>query len=373
MCIRDSNNVAIGRYAIADGAGTGNNCTSDNNTVIGINVGTQLTTGGNNCAVGAYALDACTTGASNVCMGRSSLSALTTASDNTAIGHEAMDACTTGSYNTAVGYQALDEITTGTRNVAVGYRCLAGPGDGSHNTAVGQACMESQTTGQYNACFGQYAGQNSTTGDENTVIGRGVGINITTGGENVIIGSGLGTIGDTLTTGSRNVMIARNGDFAASDRTDALVISAGNTLVTDMGEGTSWIGAHNSSGNAGNEYRAQNESTWDTTSDRRIKKNIVDNNNGLALLNKIQVRNFEYRTEEEITELPSTCVVRSSGTKLGVIAQEVQDILPDIVEEGVEGCLSVKPDNITWYLVNAVKELSAENTALKARLDAAGL
>ena len=29
--------------------------------------------------------------------------------------------------------------------------------------------------------------------------------------------------------------------------------------------------------------------------------------------------------------------------------------------------------NLTWYLVNAVKELSAENTALKQRLDAAGL
>jgi len=35
--------------------------------------------------------------------------------------------------------------------------------------------------------------------------------------------------------------------------------------------------------------------------------------------------------------------------------------------------MSVNPDNLTWYLVNAVKELSAENNALKARLDAAGL
>ena len=184
-----------------------------------------------------------------------------------------------------------------------------------------------------------------------------------------MLGCGLGTFGDTLTTGSRNVLIGRNVDVGASDRSDALVISAGNALVTDLGDGTSWIGAHDSGGSAGNMYRAQNESTWDTTSDRRIKKNIVDNNNGLALLNKIQVRNFEYRIEEEITELPSTCVVRSSGTKLGVIAQEVQDILPDIVEEGVEGCLSVKPDNITWYLVNAVKELSAKVEELESKLN----
>ena len=118
-------------------------------------------------------------------------------------------------------------------------------------------------------------------------------------------------------------------------------------------------------------YRAQNESTWDTTSDRRIKKNIVDNNNGLALLNKIQVRNFEYRTEEEITDFPRALdvVVRSPGTKLGVIAQEVQEILPDIIEEGDSGCLSVKPDNITWYLVNAVKELSAKVEELESKLN----
>jgi len=30
------------------------------------------------------------------------------------------------------------------------------------------------------------------------------------------------------------------------------------------------------------------------------------------------------------------------------------------------GCLSVNPDNLTWYLVNAIKELSAKVTALEA-------
>ena len=34
---------------------------------------------------------------------------------------------------------------------------------------------------------------------------------------------------------------------------------------------------------------------------------------------------------------------------------------------------TVQTDPIMWALVNAVKELSAENTALKQRLDAAGL
>jgi hypothetical protein len=38
-----------------------------------------------------------------------------------------------------------------------------------------------------------------------------------------------------------------------------------------------------------------------TVSDERIKKNITDNNIGLEAINKIQVRNFEYRTEDEIS------------------------------------------------------------------------
>ena len=61
------------------------------------------------------------------------------------------------------------------------------------------------------------------------------------------------------------------------------------------------------------------------------------------------------------------------GIQLGVIAQEIETILPDVVKTESTGVKSVDPDNLTWYLVNAVKELSSENNALKARLDAAGL
>ena len=39
-----------------------------------------------------------------------------------------------------------------------------------------------------------------------------------------------------------------------------------------------------------------------------------------------------------------------------------------MVTEESTGVLSVNPDNLTWYLVNAVKELSAKNDALEARI-----
>ena len=135
------------------------------------------------------------------------------------------------------------------------------------------------------------------------------------------------------------------------------------------------MGPGNSSGTYGNMYQGNNSSSWSTTSDRRIKKNIVDNTVGLSEILQLRVRNFEYRLPEEIEdEVIATGAVESTGTKVGVIAQEVQEILPEIVDTHEEtGVLSVNPDNLTWYLVNAVQELSAENAALKARLDAAGL
>ena len=39
-----------------------------------------------------------------------------------------------------------------------------------------------------------------------------------------------------------------------------------------------------------------------------------------------------------------------------------------MVKEESTGVLSVNPDNMTWHLVNAVKELSAQVTALTERL-----
>ena len=100
-------------------------------------------------------------------------------------------------------------------------------------------------------------------------------------------------------------------------------------------------------------------------------KNIEDNTTGLDKIKQIQVRNFEYRTKDEITDFenPDAVVVDQEGSQLGVIAQEIETILPDVVITETTGCKSVNPDNLTWYLVNAVKELSAEVEQLKSQLN----
>ena len=132
-----------------------------------------------------------------------------------------------------------------------------------------------------------------------------------------------------------------------------------------------FMGPGKADGSYGNMYQGNNSTTWSTTSDIRIKKNIVDNNIGLAEILKLKVKNFEYRLPEEIEEEKIAArAVASPGIKVGVIAQEVEDILPDIVEtHESSGVKSVDANNLTWYLVNAIKELSAEVEQLKSQLN----
>ena len=122
--------------------------------------------------------------------------------------------------------------------------------------------------------------------------------------------------------------------------------------------------------NGGGVYQGNNSTVWSITSDQRLKKNIVDNTVGLSAINAIQVRNFEYRLPEEVTDLPQNQAINISGVQLGAIAQELAQVLPDCVKTESTGVMSVDTTNITWHLINAVKELSAELNALKAKVGA---
>ena len=237
----------------------------------------------------------------------------TTGVNCTAVGYDALTANTTANNNTAVGKQALQNATTGHGNTTVGYYTLTSCSTGDNNVAVGQwsgSYVNALTTGQYNVFLGNFTRGSSTTPSKQPVIGYDMGA------------------------------------FAGN-----------NTFSVQASSGS---------------YQSNNSSTWSTTSDIRIKKNIVENATGLDAIEKIQVRNFEYKTQDEIiTDNPELEEVidsigqKPTGQQLGVIAQEIEEILPDVVETQTTGIKTVNPDNLTWYLVNAVKELSAEVKKLK--------
>ena len=85
-------------------------------------------------------------------------------------------------------------------------------------------------------------------------------------------------------------------------------------------------------------------------------------------MTQIQVRNFEYRVAEEVTELPAHSVIGKTGVQLGVIAQELQQVLPECVKTESTGVITVDSDNLTWYMINAIKELKSQLDSVKAEL-----
>ena len=240
----------------------------------------------------------------------------------------------------------------------MGYGTLKSSTAGKENVAVGDEAMQSASSGSNNTCIGYRAGHTITTGIQNVMVGTGCDGG-TTGNNNISVGISL----STADTGSNNIMIGYACAPSSSSVSNEGILSTSN--VTGQGANTFFI-----TPNGGNVFQGNNSANWATTSDERIKKNIVDNTTGLDAINQIQVRNFEYRTEDEITDFdnPASAVVNEQGLQLGVIAQEIQTVLPDMVKEESTGVLSVNPDNMTWYLVNAVKELSAQITELQSEI-----
>jgi hypothetical protein len=208
--------------------------------------------------------------------------------------------------------------------------------------------------------MGFEAGQEVTTGDYNTIIGHDAGNGITTGPSNVLIGA---SVADGGTTIEKCVMIVRLATQSATNSDSEIVIGYG---ATGKGNSTGFI-----SPSGGAVYQGNNATAWTQTSDRRIKKNIVDNNVGLDVINQIRVRNFEYRTLDEIVDFdnPKSAVVEQEGIQLGTIAQELEEFLPEVVETTSEGVKSVTADRITWHLVNAVQELTAQVETLKQEVE----
>ena len=387
-----ANDASISGLTVGKGGGS-----VSGNSAFGVTALTSNTTGGQNTAIGYAALYANTTGNYNTAIGaldgssQPPLRFNTTGSYNIAVGNGALQANTTASYNTAVGYQAgytqttadRNAIlgtqagylgTTGSANAFVGYQAgyanttgflhaslgayaLTANTTGVQNTAIGGYSLSANTTGQFNVGVGTYALQANTTASNNTAVGYQAGYGITTGGNNVCIGNGSGS---NITTGQYNLMFGNGTVGGAADVFEIVLSSNG---AAGKGSSTGLI-----SPNGGGVYQGNNSAAWSITSDQRLKKNIVDNTTGLSAINAIQVRNFEYRTANEVTELEPQNAIDIKGVQLGAIAQELQAILPDCVKTESTGVMSVDASNLTWYLINAVKELNAKVTALEAQL-----
>lgn len=362
------------------GTGAGNGNTSGtNNVAIGYRTLGYTGAGGimsNNVCVGDSSLTYNTTGGQNVAIGSSALLANTTASNNVAVGYQSSNANTTGTQNTATGAYSLYSNTTASTNTALGYYSMLYTTTGASNTAVGGESLRTNTTGTQNATFGSNAMYSNSTGSQNVAVGSAALYSNTSSNYNTSVGYQSGFLntgtanthlgyqaGYSITTGGYNVYIGYGTSVSAGTVSNEMVISADSAVRTGKGTNTGFINA----GGGGN-YQGNNSSSWSTTSDQRLKKNIADNNVGLDAINSIRVRNFEYRLPDEVdAELKPTDAIKKSGIQLGVIAQELQAVLPDCVKTESTGVMTVDQDNLTWYMINAIKELSARVKQLEAK------
>ena len=105
---------------------------------------------------------------------------------------------------------------------------------------------------------------------------------------------------------------------------------------------------------SGNALAGAFTATGDITafSDARVKENVETIPNALEKVTALRGVNFNKIGEEK----------RSTG----VIAQEVKEVLPEVIHENEDGMLSVAYGNITGVLIEAIKEQQKQIEELKA-------
>lgn len=109
-------------------------------------------------------------------------------------------------------------------------------------------------------------------------------------------------------------------------------------------------------------FDASNDVVAFSTSDERLKKYVKNIPNALDKVSQINGVTFQWKkTDDEIKQN----VHSFEGKDVGVIAQEIEKVLPEVVITRDNGYKAVKYEKIIPLLIESVKELKAEIEELK--------
>jgi hypothetical protein len=165
------------------------------------------------------------------------------------------------------------------------------------------------------------------------------GTNITT-----LFAAGTGTAASTE--------ISRYYHIAATGATSATMLQ----FLNSSGAG---VGTITSNGTA---------TLYNTSSDKRLKENIVDASSALSLINSVKVRSFDFKSD-------------GSHIEFGLIAQEFYEVAPQCVskgdnEEEIKQTWGLDASALVPAMIKAIQEqqamitnLSAQVTALQLQID----
>ena len=138
----------------------------------------------------------------------------------------------------------------------------------------------------------------------------------------------------------------------------SLSLDTGNDVQFDsFGVGTA------ASGTTG-EIRATNDVTAFYSSDKSLKENIKNIENPLEKISQINGVTFDW-TEDYIKQHGGEDKYFVRKNDVGVIAQEIEKVLPQVVATREDGIKAVKYDRIVALLIESIKELKKEIEELK--------
>jgi len=138
------------------------------------------------------------------------------------------------------------------------------------------------------------------------------------------------------------------------------------TAAASVAVGNGFIAYGNGSGITGNSFlttdgngnlSASGDITAFATSDQRLKTNIEIIVDALDKVNRISGITFNWNENAEGKDL--------TRREAGVLAQQIQAILPEVVTERENGTLAVRYELLVPLLIEAIKELSTEVNKLK--------
>ena len=107
---------------------------------------------------------------------------------------------------------------------------------------------------------------------------------------------------------------------------------------------------------------AANDVVAFSTSDKRLKENIKPLDNALDKVLKINGVSFDWKP---LTEEEKKTIHGNEGHDVGVIAQEIEEVLPEVVTTRDSGYKAVKYEKIVPLLIEAIKEQQQQIEELK--------
>ena len=330
----NQNSTSVGVGAMSGGS---TNTLPFQNTAVGFRALSNATSD-SNTAVGARALEYLTTGQFNIGIGFGSLQDLTTGAENVAIGYAGRN-MTTGSRNTLLGRRGLWNNVTGNDNVTVGYE--AGYNElGSNKLHIANTRNRTLIYGEFDNRLVEIDGALTATGNSNSnnadiILG---GTSNTAAGDDGIIASDPAYAGSDIFLRSNDAIVMQL-DSDENESGDFEIVNGAGTRVFNVSE----------SGNV-----TVNGSTVHS-SDRRLKKDIESLPYGLDEVLQLQPSAYNWKSRE------------TKHKSLGLIAQEVQNIIPNIVSVGEDEqqLLAVSYTELIPVLIKAIQEQQLEIEQLR--------